>query len=288
MNEYLASITLNNGSVIGVKFQAIASADLPATITQNLTLSGSTGMGNSGAPNDGSLLGGSGFLTGISCENTWTNLTNPTGEECGICCLSLVKPSGAVGASNIVVNIESEIATDPSMTANLLALYSGSFISAHQGSGTLADLKAILAEGENDGAGTLTSLIGIEAGVSNGGSGSVVQGYGVFIDSAFNSGTWTANYGLWIGDQSAVASSNWNLWSDGGGANYFGGQVGLGAATPNAAAKLQVDSTTQGVLLPRLTTAQKNAIASPPEGLIVYDLTLHTISFWNGTAWTPV
>lgn len=51
---------------------------------------------------------------------------------------------------------------------------------------------------------------------------------------------------------------------------------------PDASAMLDVVSTTSGALLPRMTTTQKNAIASPSEGLIVYDLTLHKYQYYNG------
>ena len=65
------------------------------------------------------------------------------------------------------------------------------------------------------------------------------------------------------------------------------GNVGIGAeALPSA--KLQVDSTTQGVLLPRMTTTQINAISSPAEGLEVYNTTLHTKCFYNGSSWQKV
>jgi hypothetical protein len=53
----------------------------------------------------------------------------------------------------------------------------------------------------------------------------------------------------------------------------------------NASAVLQADSTTQGFLPPRMTTTQKNAIASPATGLMVYDTTLNLISVFNGTIW---
>jgi hypothetical protein len=56
-------------------------------------------------------------------------------------------------------------------------------------------------------------------------------------------------------------------------------------STPNASAQLQVDSTTQGFLPPRMTTTQKNAIATPAAGLMVYDTTLNLISVYNGTMW---
>jgi hypothetical protein len=66
------------------------------------------------------------------------------------------------------------------------------------------------------------------------------------------------------------------------------GQVGIANPSPDPSAILDVASTTLGVLFPRMTTTQKNAIAAPAEGLLVYDLTLHSYFFWNGTAWTAV
>lgn len=65
-------------------------------------------------------------------------------------------------------------------------------------------------------------------------------------------------------------------------------QVSINQNTVNASAQFQVDSVTRGVLLPRMTTTQKNAIASPAEGLEVYDLTLKKKCFYNGTAWETI
>jgi len=48
---------------------------------------------------------------------------------------------------------------------------------------------------------------------------------------------------------------------------------------------LNLSSSSKGLLPPSMTTAQKNAIVSPAEGLTVYDLTLHALSYFNGTAW---
>jgi hypothetical protein len=59
-------------------------------------------------------------------------------------------------------------------------------------------------------------------------------------------------------------------------------------AIENAAALLQLVSTDKGFLPPVMTTAQRLAIASPPEGLQVYDTDLHTICFYKGTNWQKV
>ena len=51
---------------------------------------------------------------------------------------------------------------------------------------------------------------------------------------------------------------------------YSSGQVGIGTSNPNAKAILEIASTTQGVLFPRMTKVQRDAISSPPIGLILF------------------
>ncbi len=53
-------------------------------------------------------------------------------------------------------------------------------------------------------------------------------------------------------------------------------QIGIGTTTPNASAQLDITSTDRGLLIPRMTSAQRIAISSPAEGLMVYQT--------NGTA----
>ena len=68
------------------------------------------------------------------------------------------------------------------------------------------------------------------------------------------------------------------------------GSVGIGTTSPNAAAALDVYSTTKGLLPPRVTLAQRNAISSPPTGLVVYntDSGYNELESYNGTAWEAV
>ncbi|MBJ6109275.1 hypothetical protein JAO73_09645 [Hymenobacter sp. BT523] len=46
--------------------------------------------------------------------------------------------------------------------------------------------------------------------------------------------------------------------------------VGIGTPTPNAKAALEISAADKGLLIPRLTAAQRTAITSPPQGLMVY------------------
>ena len=61
------------------------------------------------------------------------------------------------------------------------------------------------------------------------------------------------------------------------------GNVGIGTATPTSSALLDVSSTTQGFTPPRLSAEQIAAIATPVEGLVVYNTTLQCLAYYaNG------
>lgn len=64
-------------------------------------------------------------------------------------------------------------------------------------------------------------------------------------------------------------------------------QVGIGTTTPNSSSQLEISSTIGGLLVPRMTQAERAAITTPATGLLVYQ-TDATSGFWfyNGTLWT--
>lgn len=65
------------------------------------------------------------------------------------------------------------------------------------------------------------------------------------------------------------------------------GSIGIGG-TPDAAALLDVSSTTKGFLPPRLTTAQRDAITAPPSGLVIYNTTTGKLNVRGASAWEAV
>ena len=64
--------------------------------------------------------------------------------------------------------------------------------------------------------------------------------------------------------------------------------LGLGTGTISSKAILQLNSTSKGFLLPRMTTAQRTAITSPDEGLFVFDTDLNQAFQYTGTAWEGI
>lgn len=60
----------------------------------------------------------------------------------------------------------------------------------------------------------------------------------------------------------------------------FAQNVGIGTPTPNTSAKLEVSSTNSGVLIPRMSKAQRNAITSPALGLLVFQNAPDSVGFY--------
>ena len=63
------------------------------------------------------------------------------------------------------------------------------------------------------------------------------------------------------------------------------GAVGVGTISPAATALLDLNSTAKGFLPPRMTTAQRDAITSPAEGLVVYNTTTKALNLRVASKW---
>jgi hypothetical protein len=69
---------------------------------------------------------------------------------------------------------------------------------------------------------------------------------------------------------------------------HSSGAVIVGTGAPNAAAQFQVDSVLRGFLPPRMSTAQRDAIASPPDGLMLYNNTTNKLQVRAAGAWVDL
>jgi len=61
--------------------------------------------------------------------------------------------------------------------------------------------------------------------------------------------------------------------------------INTDASLPNASAMLDVSSNTKGLLIPRMSTAERKAIVTPAAGLLVFDLDKSTIYLFDGQKW---
>lgn len=64
-------------------------------------------------------------------------------------------------------------------------------------------------------------------------------------------------------------------------------QVGINTNAPDPSSALDIESTTGGILIPRLTEVQRDAIASPASGLMIYQTdSTAGFYFFNGSSWS--
>ena len=64
--------------------------------------------------------------------------------------------------------------------------------------------------------------------------------------------------------------------------------VGIGTNTPNSTSALDIQSTNKGLLIPRMTMAQRNAISSPANGLLVYDTDFNSFWYYGAGQWFEI
>ena len=105
----------------------------------------------------------------------------------------------------------------------------------------------------------------------------------------FTGGTSNVNY---LNISGAAASSHPSIAAAGTDTNINiiltpkgTGGVGIGSTTAAASSLLDLVSTTKGLLPPRMTTTQRDAISGPATGLTIYNTTTNKLNVYNGTAW---
>jgi len=115
---------------------------------------------------------------------------------------------------------------------------------------------------------------------------SAVKTRGSYVGSGFKTPTGTSSqYLMADGSVSNSTLSNYLLLTGGN----ITGQLSIGTTSPQSSAVLDVSSTTQGFLPPRLIQSQRNAISNPVAGLVVWCKNCGSngeLQVYNGTTWT--
>jgi len=105
-----------------------------------------------------------------------------------------------------------------------------------------------------------------------------------YIDGYSEGGSKADNYPVFLGSRvnntgSAIVNST---------TQENGTQFIFGYAVNEASSLVTINSTTRGFLPPRMTEAQRDLIASPATGLVIYNTTTNVLNFYNGSAWGAV
>jgi len=174
-------------------------------------------------------------------------------------------------------------ASGVSSTATGAATTASGFTSTAMGNGTTAS-------------GVRSTAIGVTTIAS--GDAATSMGYSTTAKSAYET-----TIGSYNTDYSPSSATNWNaadrlfVIGNGTGGNtksdamvvLKNGSTGFGTSTPDNSAKLDVSSTTQGFLPPRMTETQRDAISSPVAGLVVWCTNCGPsgeLQVNNGSTWT--
>lgn len=64
--------------------------------------------------------------------------------------------------------------------------------------------------------------------------------------------------------------------------------IGIGTAAPDRSAIVEMASTSQGLLVPRMTTLQRNAIGAPATSLLIYNTGTSLFNYWDGAVWQEI
>lgn len=129
---------------------------------------------------------------------------------------------------------------------------------------------------------------------------------GLSLEHTINQTTHTGNsYGLYINPTLTAVNAGYQSYTGiylsisnanavqfcaaGTSPSAFGGSVIIGDINaPTSSAVLDVVSTTKGILIPRMTTTERNAISSPVDGLILYNSTTGKFTVRQSGAWTEM
>jgi hypothetical protein len=125
------------------------------------------------------------------------------------------------------------------------------------------------------------TIIGNRAGLNFIGTNNIIIGTNISLPNNTNNAINIGNvlYGVNIYDQFAGIPSL---------VPTTGGRIGIGIVTPAPSAKLDISSTTHGFLIPRMITANRDAIVTPATGLQIYNTSTNLLDFWNGSVWSNV
>ncbi len=169
------------------------------------------------------------------------------------------------GTVNTLIGVRGAATNAAAGTANNIY---GGFFSAYLADGAATAVHGIIVGATTSA--TTSTLTGVSAQTSVGLGSAVTNAYGLYVIAGQRDGSVTNDWGVYV----ATAALD----------NYFAGQTGIGG-TPHDSAILTLTSDRLGLLLPRMTTAERDVIDSPTDGLLIYNTTTDVLNVYQNGAW---
>ncbi len=146
----------------------------------------------------------------------------------------------------------------------------------------------------NNTQGSFNTAIGMNALVNNT-TGTYNTALGVWAGVDVNYGSLTnataIGYSAKVTESNSIQLGNTSVTKVNTSGTLTAAGLGLGVNSPNASALLEVSSTSKGLLPPRMTYAQRNAITNPAQGLILYCTNCGAngeVEVYNGISWVNI
>lgn len=235
---------------------------IEVTVPQNLTSIGLTVSGHTNLSSEFPLVSGQGQQYGhvIGGQIIVPNATTITGTD--------------VLANNMAFTVNTGDATSDWTAASVVGLTTLGFVGQIVGDGTLNGDVNFCLNGYSDAHnGHIDRVINFHAAAVPGGATGTMDEAVLFFGQM--------PFGL-------PATDNWGLRIETAELENFLPKLVIGTSTSkkvaSASVALEIDSTTGAVLMPRMTTTQKNTL-TPIAGMQVYDSTVNMMSYYNGSAW---
>lgn len=109
-------------------------------------------------------------------------------------------------------------------------------------------------------------------------NGNAWKQLGADAGNGLTSGSYIGNTLYWNGNNWVESSNIFNA----------GGSVGIGTNNPDITAKVEINSANSGLLIPRMTTTERNSISNPAEGLQILNITNRCLEIYFSPEWQTV